>query len=255
MPEAPLNARSVILSTLLGTEPPRLPVAQLVRAAALFGISEGTTRTSLSRMSSRGEVVRDGDGRYALAGSLLDRQARQRASRRAEQLEWNGRWRQAVVTADERSAADRAALRTAMRTLRLAEQREGVWLRPDNLEGLSSDSEARHVVDAQCRWSSAYPDLDDAQLAAALWDLDGWAARATELRRELAGLLPALARDDTAALAPGFVVSAAVLRHFQADPLLPIELSPRSWPGPRLRSDYERFDTAYRSVLRRWLLV
>jgi phenylacetic acid degradation operon negative regulatory protein len=43
-----------------------------------------------------------------------------------------------------------------------------------------------------------------------------------------------------------------VLRHFQADPLLPGQLLPEDWPGDRLRRDYDRYDTAYRSVLRTW---
>jgi phenylacetic acid degradation operon negative regulatory protein len=44
-----------------------------------------------------------------------------------------------------------------------------------------------------------------------------------------------------------------VLRHFQADPLLPPSLLPDGWPGDRLRQDYDRYDAAYRSVLRTWL--
>ena len=47
-------------------------------------------------------------------------------------------------------------------------------------------------------------------------------------------------------------LSASVLRHFQADPLLPEELLPRGWPGVELRTDYDRFDTAYRALLREY---
>jgi phenylacetic acid degradation operon negative regulatory protein len=43
-----------------------------------------------------------------------------------------------------------------------------------------------------------------------------------------------------------------VLRHFQADPLLPEELLPRAWPGTGLRHDYDRFDLAYRALLREY---
>ncbi|HEV7886536.1 MAG TPA: PaaX family transcriptional regulator C-terminal domain-containing protein, partial [Acidimicrobiales bacterium] len=79
---------------------------------------------------------------------------------------------------------------------------------------------------------------------------DGWAARGEELRRALAESLPGL--DDPAALAPGFVLSADVLRHFQADPLLPSSLLPEEWPGPALRAEYAEWDAAYRSLLRTW---
>jgi phenylacetic acid degradation operon negative regulatory protein len=186
----PLNARSVILSTLLGTDPPRLPVSRLVRATSLFGISEGTVRTSLSRMVARGELTSEPGSVYVLAGDLLARQDRQAASRSADRLTWNGRWRLAVVggpeTRDARGATERAALRRAMQVLRFGEVREGLWARPDNLDETRS-LDARRVADEQCTWGSWLPDRDDAELAASLWDLAAWRDGATELRRGLAG--------------------------------------------------------------------
>jgi phenylacetic acid degradation operon negative regulatory protein len=85
-------------------------------------------------------------------------------------------------------------------------------------------------------------------LAGLLWDLPAWAGRANQLLDEMAGLLP----DQPQALAPGFELSAAVLRHLQADPLLPEELLPARWPGARLRADYDRWDARYRATLRAW---
>jgi phenylacetic acid degradation operon negative regulatory protein len=243
-----LTARSVVASTLLGTSPPRLPAAVLVRAAELFGISEGTTRVALSRMASAGELEAV-DGSYELAGRLLARQARQLASRAAKTSAWDGRWVVAVVTVDRRSASDRSAWRSAMGARRLAELREGVWMRPDNvgpIEPLPRD------LGEHCTWlTDAHADGGRA-LASSLWDLAGWAERAAALRRDIRPLVRPLDRHDTRALAPGFVVSAAVLRHFQADPLLPTELLPSRWPGAALREEYDRFDAAYRAVLREW---
>lgn len=244
--EPPLTARSVIASTLLGTTPPVLPSRVLVRAGELFGIAEGTIRVALSRMVSAGELIPE-DGRYRLAGHLLDRQARQEASRHPRLARWTGAWRIALVAADRRSAADRAGLRRAMRSLRLSELREGVWMRPANLHLDVAGVAAEH-----CVWVTGEPDEDGAALAALLWDLEGWAIRAEELRAGMAAQLPALRSGDAAALAPGFVLSAAVLRHFQADPLLPDPLLPAGWPGAALRRDYDRYDSAYRRLLRRW---
>ena len=45
---------------------------------------------------------------------------------------------------------------------------------------------------------------------------------------------------------------AAVLRQFQSDPLLPDTLLPPDWPGIALRSEYDRYDRAYRAVLQEW---
>lgn len=245
--ERPLTARSVVASTLLGMDPPRLSGQLLVRSGELFGIAEGTTRTALSRMVSAGELTTD-DGVYELTGRLLERQARQTASRAAATGRWDGTWRMAVVTAERRAAADRADLRAAMATARLAEWREGVWLRPDNLPGIEAPP-----ADAQCHWvTGARPQGDDGALAGALWDLPAWAARATDLRERMADVVDDLEGGDTDALAPGFVLSAAVLRHFLADPLLPDALLPEGWPGAALRREYDRFDRAYRQVWRAW---
>ncbi len=250
--ERPLNARSVVLSTLLGTEPPRMSARRLVAVGRLFGIGEGTVRTALTRMVQRGELTVVGDAHYQLSGDLVARQQRQGESRVGTSELWNGRWRLAVVTAETRSSSDRAMFRRAMERLRFANQREGVWLRPDNLPADRMPA-ARSEASAQCAWFVANPDGDDAQLAASLWDLDDWSRRGHELRRALDPIRRRLDEGDATALAPGFVLSAAVLRHLQADPLLPFELLDRAWPGDPLRRDYEVYDDAYRRVLWEWL--
>lgn len=245
-----LTARSVLASVLLGTEPPELPTPLLVATAALFGISEGTTRTALSRMVAAGEATGDGAS-YRLAGPLVARQQRQQASRRAATRRWDGTWELAVVEGDRRRAAtDRAALREAARSLRLAELREGVWGRPDNLDPERSP-DAAAIVDAWCvRWHGARP--RPAPDPAGLWDLTGWADGARALIAEMAALRPPLDDHDRAVLGDGFVTSAAVLRHLQADPLLPAALLPPDWPGEALRVAYDGYDSAYRAVLRDW---
>lgn len=246
----PLTARSVVASTLLGVEPPRLATRILVQSGELFGIAEGTTRVALSRMVGAGELRADGDG-YRLAGRLLDRQARQSASRRADTGVWDGSWELALVrTGGARRAADRAALRQVLGSLRLGELREGVWLRPANLPA-DRTPDARAVADRQCLWArqaTLEPPPDPGEL----WDLRGWAADARALQHELAGLLPRFEAGDTSALGVGFVTSAAVLRLLQHDPLLPPELRAPDWPGDGLRRDYDRYDGAYRTVWTNW---
>jgi phenylacetic acid degradation operon negative regulatory protein len=246
----PLTARSVLASVLLGSDPPWLPTPLLVRTTALFGISEGTTRTALSRLVAAGDAVADGGG-YRLVGRLVARQERQVASRRADVRPWDGTWELATVDGDaRRSAADRAALRDALRALRLVELREGLWGRPDNL-GPDRAADAAAVAGRWCiRWRGARPDPEPD--ARTLFELDEWSTTATTRRAEMRRLLRPLERGDTAALADGFVTSAAVLRLLQADPLLPDELLPRGWPGAALRAEYDRYDAAYRSTLRAW---
>jgi phenylacetic acid degradation operon negative regulatory protein len=247
----PLTARSVVASTLLGTDPPWLPTRLLVRAGELFGIAEGTVRVALSRMTGAGELEASGEG-YQLVGRLLDRQARQTASRLAATERWDGTWELAIVRSGRaRAAAERASLRQALTDLRLGELREGAWVRPANLPADRSP-EARHVATAQCLWVRRVP-VQPTPDPAELWDLAAWAGDATELRSELADLLPRLDAGDTTALRAGFVTSAAVLRLLQRDPLLPADLLLAGWPGDALRRDYDHYDTVWRALFLRHL--
>jgi phenylacetic acid degradation operon negative regulatory protein len=226
----------------------------LVRAAELFGIAEGTTRVALSRMVTAGELEAR-NGRYRLTGRLAERQVRQSESRAATTRRWDGTWELAVVRPDPRPAPDRTALREATQQLRMAELREGVWVRPDNLDRRRLP-EARAIVESQCTtWRAGTIESSDdpAELARRLWGLEAWAADAIPLADDMASTLPSLEAHRTSALAPGFLLSAAVLRHLQHDPLLPGPLLPPDWPGTSLRTTYSQYDAAYRAVLRGWL--
>lgn len=235
----PLTARSIVLSTLLGHHPPRLPARALVRVGELFGIAEGAVRVALSRMVAAGDL-RQTDGSYALTTRLLARQTRQDESRTPQTVPWRGGWEIAVVaTPERRPAAERTALRQAMAALRLAELREGSWLRPANL-----DRPRPAVVTDQCTWFTGTPDDDPAALAGRLWDLGGWAGRARALSAAL---------DRAGTHADRFTVAAAALRHLLADPLLPAELLPENWPGEQLRRNYAEFETELRDLLRQYL--
>jgi len=250
-----LTARSVIASTLLGVNPPELPTASLVSSADLLGVTPGTARVAMSRMVAAGELEPTGNG-YRLAGHLLARQARQDQSRSWTPTTWSGAWRTVLVPAEARSPADRTQLRRAMAALRFGELRDGVWLRPDNLPaGILPSAEAVAAEQSITLVGPLAEPADGAALARTVWDLDGWAASATSLLDELAPLQARLDAGDASALADGFIVGAAVLRHLQADPLLPPDLLPDGWPGAVLRTAEDRFDRTFKSVLRTWLLT
>jgi phenylacetic acid degradation operon negative regulatory protein len=246
-----LTARSVIASTLLGVSPPELPTRSLVATAELLGIAPGTARVAISRMVAAGELHATGDGYRLVGPALLARQARQDLSRQGPAAgPWDGTWRTAVVTGPARPVADRTALRAAATALRLAELREGVWLRPANLPVETLPAAEATVAD-QCLELRGTVD-DPRELAADLWDLDGWAEAATTLVEVLGALGDRLSHGDHASLAEGFVASAAVLRHLQGDPLLPVELVPDSWPGDDLRAAHQRYDRDFKAALAAW---
>ncbi|MGI5452543.1 PaaX family transcriptional regulator C-terminal domain-containing protein [Streptomyces sp. CA-249302] len=222
----PLSARSVVLSLLLGVHPPELPVKDLVRAVEPFGVGGSTLRAALSRMVTAGDLRRT-DSVYRLSDRLLARQRRQDDAVDARTRAWDGDWEMTVITATGRGPAERAVLRARLAGLRLAELREGVWLRPANLLRPLPDDLAPVAQSYTAR-----PDLPAPELAASLWPLDAWAADARSLLAHIAAAgLPA----------HRLTAFAAVVRHLLTDPVLPPELLPADWPGAALRAAYAEY--------------
>jgi phenylacetic acid degradation operon negative regulatory protein len=222
-----MTARSVVLSVLLGAHPAWATASDLVRLTADFGIKESTLRVALTRMVGAGDLIRSADG-YRLSDRLLARQDRQDEAMRPRTRAWRGDWHVVVVTSVGTDARTRAAQRASMYRKRFGELREGVWMRPDNLD-LDLDPDVADRV----RVLKAYDDAPE-QLVAELWDLPAWVQGGHRLLDEMA----------SAADIPGrFVVAAAIVRHLLTDPMLPDELLPDDWPGARLRSVYHDFAT------------
>ncbi|RWA18993.1 PaaX family transcriptional regulator C-terminal domain-containing protein [Mycolicibacterium elephantis] len=220
-----MTARSVVLSVLLGAHPACATASELVRLTADFGLKESAVRVALTRMVSAGDLVRDRDG-YRLSDRLLARQRRQDDALNPRLREWNGDWTMLVITSVGTDARTRSGLRTALQQNRFAELREGVWLRPDNLDMVSPADVLTHVRVMRAR------DDDPVGLAAQLWDLSEWAATGRELLDEI----------DSAPDIPGrFVAAAGIVRHLLTDPVLPAELLPDDWPGAALREVYTTF--------------
>jgi len=230
----PFNARSLVLSVLLGLEPPVLPVRSLVTVGELFDIAAGTMRTALSRMVAAGELSIDDEG-YRLQGRLLERKAAQDIGRRRVTGRWDGAWWVAVVAASRRSIADRRAFRTDMANARMGELRADTWIRPANLDGPTAD---RSLLVVRGRLTGA----DPVDLAGRLWPLAALAATAARLGRQLERAQPDLADGRPDALPGAITLAAEVVRFLRADPLLPDELLPSRWPPDDLRLRYRAFD-------------
>ena len=230
----PFNARSLVLSILLGLDPPVLPVRSLVAIGELFDIAPGTMRTALSRMVAGGDLSVD-DAGYRLVGRLLERKAAQDIGRRPAPGSWDGTWWVAVVTAPRRSIGERRAFRSHMANLRMGELRPDTWMRPGNLDGPTGDGSLA-VVRGELTGE------DPAELAARLWTLPTLATTAVRLSTRLADAIPALrdARPDV--VPPAIALAAEVVRFLRAEPLLPAELAPDPWPPDEVRERYREFD-------------
>jgi phenylacetic acid degradation operon negative regulatory protein len=197
----------------------------LIRLTNDFGIKETTLRVALTRMVSSGDLVRSADG-YRLSERLLARQRRQDDAMRPQLRAWHGSWTTLIVTSVGTEPRTRAVLRTTLHNKRFGELREGVWMRPDNLE-LDLDARLR----ARVRIVQARDEAPD-ELAGQLWDLPSWARIGHRLLAEMSDATDVPAR---------FVVAAAIVRHLLTDPVLPAELLPADWPGAGLRAAYNDF--------------
>jgi phenylacetic acid degradation operon negative regulatory protein len=159
---------------------------------------------------------------------------------------WDGTWELAVVSLERRSAADRLALRKAATALHLAELREGIWIRPDNLDPDRLPG-WRAVLDRQCvHFHDAATDIP-AETVRSLFNLDDWAVDARKLTRAVRDEVDAEAVETD--LSYWFGLSVAAVRHLQLDPMLPAEFIGENWPGPDLRSAYRRFDEVFKQRL------
>ena len=222
---APLSARSVALSVLLGVPDGQLPVRDLVATGVMCDISPPTMRVALSRLVGSGELTVV-DGVYTLSPHHLTRLRAQHEDIAPRLQPWHGQWETVVVVESGRDAVDRARLRCDLTQARLGELREGVWMRPANLDRPPfSDPHTTTLV--------SHPQEPD-WIVESLWDLDAWADRGR-------ALLAASRRPDLDGRRLAAV--AALVRHLRTDPALPRELTPPNWPADEMRAAYDDYRT------------
>lgn len=239
----PLTPRSIVLSVLLGSHPPSMPVRRLLDFTSLFGIDDGTVRTALSRMVASGELVGDG-GVYRLGDRLLTRQREQDTGRLDPPETWDGSWWVVVVTAERRSQSQRRDFRARAAGARLGELRADTWLRPANV-AIPLD------LDGVAITRGPLVTGDDVDVTRLLWDLDALDRRARAHHAALDHRVTELADGGDDALRDAFVDLAAAQRHLRTEPQLPAPLAPSTAPAD-LRRRYDVAVAAFQDRLRRF---
>lgn len=216
----PLSPRSIVLSVLLGSHPPRMPVGRILEFTSLFDLADGTVRTALSRMVAAGDLVND-DGTYRLVGRLVERQAQQDAGRHHPPSDWDHTWWMVAVLADRRTMAERRAFRAWAIGARLGELRPDLWLRPANLD-IPTD-----LPDVLITRGSVISGAEQ-QLVAQLWDLDALRARSNVNRRALDAAAARLGDPEDRSLADAFTALAGAQQFLRVEPQLPEEFTPHA---------------------------
>jgi phenylacetic acid degradation operon negative regulatory protein len=225
----PLNPRSIVLSVLLGTHPPQMPVGRILEFTSLFDLAGGTVRTALSRMVAAGDLVNEG-ATYRLADRLIERQAQQDAGRQYPPADWDGTWWTVAVLSDRRTMAERRAFRARAIGGRLGELRPDLWLRPANI---SIPTDLPDALATRGRMVTG----DQRRLVEQLWDLGGLRARADAHQRALDDAAVRLQASDDRPLADAFIALAAAQQFLRLEPQLPAELAPDN-TGTAVRARY-----------------
>ncbi len=235
----PLSPRSIVLSVLLGSHPPTMPVRRILEFTSLFDLADGAVRTALSRMVAAGELANH-DGVYRLSGRLIERQAEQDAGRQTPPADWDGTWWTVAVLSERRPMAERRTFRSRAIGSRLGEVRPDLWLRPANIDV------ATDLPDALVT-RGLLTNVDEQQLVAQLWDLDGLRARsdAHAARLDVAGAR--LLDTDDRALADAFVALAGAQQFLRIEPQLPRTLTREG--GGEVRARYDDVVTRFRNRL------
>ena len=215
-------ARTIVVGACRISDP-----SARIDARPAYRTPAGRARSRIATMPAE-DLHRD-HSVYRLSDRLVERQRRQDDAIHPSTRAWRMHWEVAVVTATGRGPAQRAQLRDELVLLRLAELREGVWMRPANLRRAWPDH-----LGALTQRFTARPDQPHQVLVDTLWQIDHWAGTASTL---LSAFTRAAAPADT------FTVAAAIVRHLLTDPVLPEQLLPADWPASHLRAAYAEYQS------------
>jgi phenylacetic acid degradation operon negative regulatory protein len=228
-----LRAWSLAVSFLGDCIVPRggeVGIATIAELLAAFGVDNGATRTSMSRLASEGWVTRQKVGRnsfYALTPTALA--ASEAASRRiyaARHPDAPCGWR--IFYAGGVAREQQARLRDALRRRGAAELAAHVYLLP---EGDDPPDAMRAIT----MMASPLPDDDARLLVARAFDLSGLRADYTRFVASFAPVRESLEAGQKLvgldALAMRVLVIHAFRRIVLRDPMIPAPYLPDDWPG------------------------
>lgn len=233
-----------LLVTLLGDywkgRGEHIPSAALVRLLAEFGIGPVGARSALSRLATRGLLVRSQRGRHTFYGltdraqRVLDEGARRIFGFGAGESHWSGAWSIVAFSVAEADRDLRHALRTRIRWLGFAPLYPGLWISPRrDIEPVARALEELGVESATLFRADAVPWRGNGAGPLEAWDLAGLRARYQRFFRRFAKERERLA-DGTISPREALVERTRLMdawREFpREDPDLPAEFLPRDWP-------------------------
>ena len=239
----PLTTRSIVLSLLLGSHPPVMPVSAVVEFCGLFDVAPGTVRTALSRMVDRGELTTD-DASYSLSGRLLTRQREQDTGRRRAPAEWDGEWHVVIVTAERRTTTERRDFR----------RRDRIETRRTTTRHLDAAGEHRDPRPPRLPRHALVrsPGPTSSRSSGNCGTSSRSTARAASVEQISIGRRSNSNDEGPGGLATAFDALALALRHLRTEPQLPTALHPAT-AGDELRARYDDVERRFRHELQVFL--
>ncbi len=221
-------AHSLVMD-LLSAMPDGLPVAVLIDACAILGVTANNVRVSLTRLKRRKliEAIDRGVSRLGPAAKAVNDEVR--AWRHIETLvsSWDGSW--IAVHSGALPRSERSATKTQQRAFRLLGFRElskDLHVRPNNLRrGVAATRMRLHELGLDARslvFRLAELDGDAHGQAVALWDASGLAHGYRDMTTRLCEAEKELARAPLRTAAREvFALGGEAIRMLATDPLLP----------------------------------
>ncbi|MFJ9431339.1 PaaX family transcriptional regulator C-terminal domain-containing protein [Streptomyces sp. NPDC101490] len=236
---------------------------ELYEVAGLLSMTDQQVRLCVKRLVTEGLFTQEGRGRGAVlrmvaepSGPLAPDVSHVRLAYRQDRglAPWDGVWHLFAFAVPESARAARDALRDTLLGLGAAPLQGGLYVTAHPVEALVEHRAGQLGVPSQVAYLTS-TDLrigapsEPRELAAALWPLDGIAARYGELAAAARGCLDRLEGPEPPTgperLTLAVRLAAVFTRAMRPDPLLPPELLPRPWPGARAR---ELFATAWAAL-------
>lgn len=213
-------------------------------------IDSGVVRTAMSRLAADGWLEREKVGRNSFY--RLTRKGRQTFDVATRHIydpppsDWTGRFELLLIA----KAEDREAAREALKNAGFGSPLPGVWVAPS---GVPLPPEAASAL----RLEVSAEDEAGRRLLSESWPLDRTAEAYVKFTRTFEPLRSWIGRRERLDEAEAFTARILLIHHYRRvvlrDPLLPMELLPRDWPG---RAARKLCGEIYRALLRKseqWL--
>jgi phenylacetic acid degradation operon negative regulatory protein len=213
------------------------------------GVSEHATRSTLTRMSSRGLLQRYRRSRRVYFGltprsvTILEDGGRRVWEVGAVNRSWDGSWTLLAFSLPESWRRQRHDLRSRLLWGGFGLLQSGLWIAPSEVDvvGLIGDLGLHGHVKVFVAHAGKPTDIDE--LIRDAWDLDGLAARYRAFlgRWDRERPLPG-ATDD---LARQLLLATEWLQLVRQDPRIPVEHLPADWPAVRAEQLFQRLHEAW----------